>query len=136
MRSYCLHCRCAHGAHEEHEDAFTVAAGTPQVGGLWDCPLVYSTSIAPSQRVTAEASKSRVSEYCTASVHKERRALLRYGCSVLGAHLLCKEFDAWHCTHTIKWSTTKGRMTYQLVQALEPEVPEHQEQHQHHSTHR
>ena len=51
-------------------------------------------------------------------------------------HLLCKEFDAWHCTHTIKWSTTKVRMTYQLVQAMEPEVPEHQEQHQHHSTHR
>ena len=49
-------------------------------------------------------------------------------------HLLCKEFDALHCTHTIKWSTTKGRMTYQLVQTLEPEVPEHQEQHQHHST--
>ena len=66
------------------EDAFTVAAGTPHVGGLWDCPLVYSTSIAPSQRATAQASKSRVSEYCTASVHKERRALLRYGCSVLG----------------------------------------------------
>ena len=84
MRSYCLHCRCAHGAHEEHEDAFTVAAGTPHVGGLWDCPLVYSTSIAPSQRATAQASKSRVSEYCTASVHKERRARLRYGCSVLG----------------------------------------------------
>ena len=81
---FCLHCRCAHGAHEEHEDAFTVAAGTPHVGGLWDCPLVYSTSIAPSQRATAQASKSRVSEYCTASVHKERRARLRYGCSVLG----------------------------------------------------
>ena len=66
------------------EDAFTVAAGTPHVGGLWDCPLVYSTSIAPSQRATAQASKSRVSEYCTASVYKERRARLRYGCSVLG----------------------------------------------------
>ena len=84
MRSYCLHCRCAHGAHEEREDAFTVAAGTPHVGGLWDCPLVYSTSIALSQRATVQASKCRVSEYCTASVHKERRALLRYGCSVLG----------------------------------------------------
>ena len=84
FRSYWLCTAYTHGAHEEHEDAFTDAAGTPHVGGLWDCPLVYSTSIAPSQRVTAQAFKSRVSEYCTASVHKERRALLRYGCSVLG----------------------------------------------------
>ena len=136
MRSYCLHCRCAHGAHEEHEDAFTVAAGTPHVGGLWDCPLVYSTSIAPSQRVTAQASKSRVSEYCTASVCAQRASSTFTLWLLRTWHLLCKEFDAWHCTHTIKWSTTKGRMTYQLVQALESEVPEHQEQHQHHSTHR
>ena len=64
--------------HEALEDAFTVAAGTPHVVGLWDCPLVCSTSIAPSQRSTTQASKSRVSEYCTASVHKERRALLPF----------------------------------------------------------
>ena len=43
-------------------------------------------------------------------------------------HLLCKEFDALHCTQTIKWSNTKARMAYQLVQTLEPEVPEHKEQ--------
>ena len=136
MRSYCLHCRCAHGAHEEHEDAFTVAAGTPHVGGLWDCPLVYSTSIAPSQRVTAQAPKFRVSEYCTASVHNERRALLRYGCSQLGTS--CAKSLMLGIVHTPSSGQpqTKGRMTYQLVQALEPEVPEHQEQHQHHSTHR
>ena len=73
MRSYCLHCRCAHGAHEEHEDAFTDAAGTPHVGGLWDCPLVYSTSIAPvlkgSQHMLPKAESQNIAlRRCTKSV--------------------------------------------------------------------
>ena len=88
MRSYCLHCRCAHGAHEEHEDAFTVAAGTPHVGGLWDCPLVYSTSIAPSQRVTAQAAKCRVSEYMQMRTWCAQRASMKTLSQLLLVHLM------------------------------------------------
>ena len=55
---------------------------TPYVGGLWECPLVYRTSIASSQRVTPQASKS------IPKAESPNIALCRcaksVGCSVLG----------------------------------------------------
>merc|ERR1711991_1090512 len=38
---------------------FAIVAGTFHHGGLWGCPLLYSTTIAPSQRATSRASMSR-----------------------------------------------------------------------------
>ena len=76
-----------------HPHFFRRIAGitlAPAVGALVPVPTTLPQSMielvlgpAVSHNLAA-ASKSRVSEYCTASVHKERRALLRYGCSVLG----------------------------------------------------
>ena len=36
-----------------------LSLGTFHHGGLWGCPLLYSTTIAPSQRATSRASMSR-----------------------------------------------------------------------------
>ena len=36
-----------------------LSLGTLHHGGLWGCPLLYSTTIAPSQRATSRASMSR-----------------------------------------------------------------------------
>ena len=98
------------GAHiKEHEDAFAVACWYMYTLCWWSLGVSFGLphlhSIFSKGHTTGlqKHTKSRVSEYCTVSVRKERRLLRTW-------HLLCEEFDAWHCKHTIKWSTTKGRM--------------------------
>ena len=47
-----LRCKTASSAFLDSCSAFAIVTDTLHHGGLWGCPLVYSTTIAPSQRAT------------------------------------------------------------------------------------
>ena len=59
-----LRCKMASTGQVLSYSAFAIVAGTLHGGGLWGCPLVYNTTIAPSQRATWRASMSRALLRC------------------------------------------------------------------------